>query len=82
MRRHRTIIAGLVVLTLSLTAAPAAAQSCTSAIRGSVPPGFTPNSLVLASYTGEPGSLLLSGLAGLVAFSRWLRRLGKPRGGR
>jgi hypothetical protein len=75
MRRHRTIIAGLVVLTLSLTAAPAAAQTCTSA-------KFTPNSLVLASYTGEPGSLLLSGLAGLVAFSRWLRRLGKPRGGR
>jgi hypothetical protein len=70
MRCHRIIIAGFVVLTLSLTAAPAAAQT------------FTPSSLVLASYTPEPGTLLLSGLAGLVAFSRWLRRLGKPRGGR
>jgi hypothetical protein len=28
----------------------------------------------------EPGSLLLSGLAGVVAFSRWLRRKGRPAG--
>jgi hypothetical protein len=82
MRHHRIIMAGLVALTLSLTAAPAAGQTCTSAVRGSVPSGFTPKSLVLGSYTPEPGALLLSGLAGLVAFSRWLRRLGKPRGGR